>query len=206
MKQNIRLLSITESLYRQLSKITKEQIDQLVLKFQKGNNESFMKLYEHFYVKIFRYIYVKCGQVQDSENLTQEVFIKAYKSIASFKFKVEGDYRPSFSSWIFTIARNQTIDYFRKNSGKIEPSIYDITEKSLSTSSNLEEKLDDKLLLNKVVQNMQYLTKLQKEVITLRFTSQMSLKETSIILNKNVNSIKSLQHSAIKKLRDLINE
>ena len=53
---------------------------------------------------------------------------------------------------------------------------------------------------------MEKLTSLQKEVINLRFAAQMSLSETAKILNKNENSIKSLQHSAIKKLRDILND
>ena len=83
-----------------MSNLTKEQINQLVVDSQKGSKESFVKIYENFYVKVFRYIYVKCSNVQESENLTQEVFIKAFKSISSFKFRENGTSGPSFSSWM----------------------------------------------------------------------------------------------------------
>ena len=189
-----------------LSNLTKEQINQLVVDSQKGSKESFVKIYENFYVKIFRYIYVKCSNVQESENLTQEVFIKAFKSISSFKFRENGTSGPSFSSWIFTIARNQIIDYYRKNSSKTESYIDNIQEEYWSVSENLEDELDNKLQFNKIIKNMEKLTSLQKEVINLRFAAQMSLSETAKILNKNENSIKSLQHSAIKKLRDILND
>lgn len=189
-----------------MSDLTKEQINQLVVDSQKGSKESFVKIYENFYVKIFRYIYVKCSNVQESENLTQEVFIKAFKSISSFKFREHGTSGPSFSSWIFTIARNQIIDYYRKNSSKTESYIDNIQEEYWSVSENLEDELDNKLQFNKIIKNMQKLTSLQKEVINLRFAAQMSLSETAKILNKNENSIKSLQHSAIKKLRDILND
>ncbi|MBK15230.1 MAG: hypothetical protein CL770_00880 [Chloroflexi bacterium] len=189
-----------------LSNLTKEQINQLVVDSQKGSKESFVKIYENFYVKVFRYIYVKCSNVQESENLTQEVFIKAFKSISSFKFRENGTSGPSFSSWIFTIARNQIIDYYRKNSSKTESYIDNIQEEYWSVSENLEDELDNKLQFNKIIKNMEKLTSLQKEVINLRFAAQMSLSETAKILNKNENSIKSLQHSAIKKLRDILND
>ena len=189
-----------------LSNLTKEQINQLVVDSQKGSKESFVKIYENFYVKVFRYIYVKCSNVQESENLTQEVFIKAFKSISSFKFRENGTSGPSFSSWIFTIARNQIIDYYRKNSSKTESYIDNIQEEYWSVSENLEDELDNKLQFNKIIKNMEKLTSLQKEVINLRFAAQMSLSETAKILNKNENSIKSLQHSAIKKLKDILND
>ena len=189
-----------------MSNLTKEQINQLVLDSQKGNKESFVKIYENFYVRIFRYIYVKCSNVQESENLTQEVFIKAFKAISSFQFKQDGNNGPSFSSWIFTIARNQIIDFYRKNNTKMESYMDNIQEEYWSVSEDLEDKLDNKLKLNKIIKNMEKLTALQKEVINLRFAAQMSLSETAKILNKNENSIKSLQHSGIKKLRDILND
>ena len=107
---------------------------------------------------------------------------------------------------IFTIARNQIIDYYRKNSSKTESYIDNIQEEYWSVSENLEDELDNKLQFNKIIKNMEKLTSLQKEVINLRFAAQMSLSETAKILNKNENSIKSLQHSAIKKLRDILND
>ena len=84
--------------------------------------------------------------------------------------------------------------------------LYKIQEEYWSVSENLEDELDNKLQFNKIIKNMEKLTSLQKEVINLRFAAQMSLSETAKILNKNENSIKSLQHSAIKKLRDILND
>ena len=78
---------------------------------KKGDPLSFGKLYDLFYTKIFRYVAYKVGNREDAEDITAEVFIRMLKSINSFSFQGH-----PFSSWLFRIARNMVVDYFRKNS------------------------------------------------------------------------------------------
>ena len=83
-----------------------QNIEELVRNAQRGDQESFGKLYEHFYDKIFRYVSFKSGQGMDAEDITGEVFFKMLNSIESFKWKGY-----PFSSWLYRIAHNLVIDH-----------------------------------------------------------------------------------------------
>ena len=88
-----------------------QNIEELVRNAQKGDQESFGKLYEHFYDKIFRYVSFKSGKGMDAEDITGEVFFKMLNSIDSFKWKGY-----PFSSWLYRIAHNLVVDHYRRSS------------------------------------------------------------------------------------------
>ena len=82
----------------------------LVKRAKQKDEEAFALLYEAYFDKIYRYVTLKVGNKMEAEDITQQVFLKAIKSIASFKWKGY-----PFSAWLFRIAHNQVVDYFRKN-------------------------------------------------------------------------------------------
>src|SRR3989338_6584967 len=87
----------------------RDQIDRLLLEgWKEGKKECFDELYQYYVGPIYRFIYHMVQQKETVEDLTQEVFIKLYHNAAL--------YRPtgSFSSWLYQIARNLTISYFRR--------------------------------------------------------------------------------------------
>ena len=69
------------------------------------------QLYEENFDRIYRYIVLKIGDRTEAEDMTQQVFLNALKSISSFKWK-----GMPFSAWLFRIAHNQIVDYLRKKS------------------------------------------------------------------------------------------
>ena len=83
----------------------------IVRQAQQGDKDAFTQLYEAYFDKIYRYIVIKIGNKAEAEDMTQQVFLKAYQSIRSYKFK-----GVPFSAWLFRIAHNQIVDYFRKQS------------------------------------------------------------------------------------------
>jgi RNA polymerase sigma-70 factor (ECF subfamily) len=66
--------------------------------------------------------------------------------------------------------------------------------------------LDNRALVKAIYEHFDGLTDLQKDVVNLRFAGGLSLKETAGTLSKSVNSVKAIQHAAIKKLKDKIKE
>jgi len=82
--------------------------ESLIKKAQKGHGESFGKLYDLYMPRIFRFIVLKVGTRQDAEDLTQQVFVNAWRHIHSFEFQGF-----PFSSWLYRIASNAVIDHYR---------------------------------------------------------------------------------------------
>jgi RNA polymerase sigma-70 factor (ECF subfamily) len=85
--------------------------ESVVRRAQQHDQTALTQLYEENFDKIYRYIVLKIGDRTEAEDMTQQVFLNAFKSISSYRHKGY-----PFSSWLFRIAHNQVVDYFRKKS------------------------------------------------------------------------------------------
>ena len=180
-----------------------QDIEQLVRNAQRGDQEAFGELYEHFYDKIFRYVSFKSGKGMDAEDITGEVFLKMLNSIHSFKWKGY-----PFSSCLYRIAHNLVIDHYRKNSKLSPVPLSSIPYDNLPTNAmTLEDSVNLNQSVKRVQDAMKNLTDLQHEVIALRFAAELTIAETAFTIGRKKNAVKALQHSGLKKLRrSLISE
>ena len=178
-----------------------DDVVDLVRKAQTGDATSFARLYERFYDRIFRYVSFKTGGIAEAEDITEEVFLRMLESISSFKW--QGN---PFSSWLFRIAHNLVVDHFRKKARQRQTPLEDAIGIIGESDANLDGNLDVKLTMRDVKQAMEGLTKLQREVITLRFAGGLSLKETAQAVGKKENAVKALQHAGIQNLRRTLNQ
>ncbi len=85
---------------------------ELVLQSQKGDVQAFAQLVERYHRKIYGLTYNMTSNREDAEDLTQEVFVKAFEALPRFKGK------SSFYTWIYRIAVNKTINYRKKRNRK----------------------------------------------------------------------------------------
>ena len=83
--------------------------ESLVQRAKQHDQEAFAQLYEEYFDKIYRYLIFKIEDKVEAEDMTQQVFLNALRSISSFKWK-----GVSFSAWLFRIAHNQAIDFLRR--------------------------------------------------------------------------------------------
>ena len=169
----------------------------LVKRAKQRDQEAFSQLYERYFDRIYRYIVIKIGNEKEAEDMTQQVFLNAHQSISSFKWQGF-----PFSAWLYRIAHNQVVDYLRKKSKQPATlsdnlSISDSDDRSTNPHLMLEHRLDIEQLRLATGQ----LTEAQREVISLRFTSDLSTAEVAKIMGKSQGAIKALQHSAIVALR-----
>ncbi len=165
----------------------------LVRKATQGDQEAFGQIYEQYFDKIYRYVAFKIGDKTEAEDMTQQVFLKALRSISSFKWKGK-----TILAWLYRIAHNQVVDYYRKTK-KRNDSYLD--ESLVSSNSNPQKLAEHKFDVERVVNATRRLTDLQREVIALRFTSELSTAEVAEIMGKKQGAIKALQHSAVVALR-----
>ena len=163
----------------------------------KGDGEAFAQLYEERFDKIYRYVYLKVGNEAEAEDLTQEVFVKALEAIASYKWR-----NLPFNSWLFRIAHNRVIDYFRKE-GKVEKVALE-DDIALPSESNPALTAERELEIQEVIKNIEKLSPAQREVISLRFGSELSTTEVAKVLRKNTGTVKALQYNAIVALRKMV--
>jgi RNA polymerase sigma-70 factor (ECF subfamily) len=166
--------------------------ESLVRRAQKRDQEAFAQLYEEHIDKIYRYIALRIGNETEAEDMTQQVFLNALQSISSFKWR-----GIPFSAWLFRIAHNQVVDYLRKK--KRTPVLLD---ESLPSGEDAPQQITErKLDIERLLKATRQLTEAQREVISLRFTSELPIAQVAKIMGKSQGAIKALQHSGIVALR-----
>jgi len=163
----------------------------------KGDGEAFAQLYEEYFGKIYRYVYLRLGNRDEAEDLTQQVFVKALEAIGRYKWR-----NLPFASWLFRIAHNQMIDYFRREN-KIEK-----VEWNDNISRNDEPGPDSivqhQFEAEELSENIKKLPPAQRDVISLRFGAGFSVAEAAKALRKNPGTVKALQYNAIVTLRKMM--
>jgi len=166
--------------------------ESLVRRAQQNDQEAFAQLYEEHFDRIYRYIALKIGDAVEAEDLTQQVFLNSLRSISSFRWKG----RP-FSAWLYRIAHNQVVDYLRKKKRSDLP----LEETLASGSDDPQRDAERRLDIEQVLAAAQKLTEAQREVISLRFTSELSIAQVAEVMGKSQGAVKALQHSGIVALR-----
>jgi len=168
----------------------------LVRRVQAGDREAFAVLYDKYFNKIYRYTALKLGDRLEAEDMTQQVFIKALKSISSFKWR-----DVPFSAWLYRIAHNQVVDYFRKKARHATTPLDDVI---IVSNEDTQRSVEFKLRIEEVGVAMQQLTPAQQEVISLRFAGEMHIAEVAEAMGRSQGAVKALQHSAILALRKVL--
>lgn len=165
----------------------------LIKQAKLGDRDAFGKLYQKYLDRLYRYIYFRVGQdTHMAEDMTHNVFTKAWEKLKSFK---EG----SFQAWLYTIARNAVIDYYRsaRTTVALEEEVIDETQMP-------EENLMHLMQVEKVKRAFAYLTSEQQDVVTMRFINDMSHKEIAHILGKKEDAVRALQYRALKELKKYV--
>ena len=91
-----------------------------IKKAKSGNQEAFGALYDHYLPSIYRFILLKVSNRAEAEDLSHEVFLSAWKNIPGYK-----DKGFPFSSWLYQIARNAVIDFYRTSKKNIQKVVFD---------------------------------------------------------------------------------
>ena len=162
-------------------------------RLQKREPEAWSAVYEEYFPKVYRYIALRVSNRTEAEDLTEQAFLKALQSIDSFKWR-----GVPFSAWLFRIARNLVIDFWRTDKSKTflpldESLVNDDDDPEVITERNFD--------IKQVFQAIGQLTQSQREVIELRFFGGLSVAEASRVLGKSEGAVKVMQHSALVALR-----
>ena len=156
------------------------------------------ELYDRYEARIYSYIYRRTGNESLAEDLTAQVFLKMLEAIRSDK-----GWHSSFSGWLYRIAHNAVIDYYRQRDRQQQVSLEDTLTTTASDHNPVvmaEASLDSQRLRMAIGR----LTEEQSEVITLRFLEGYSISEVAEMLDKTEGSIKALQYRAVTTLRQLL--
>ena len=169
-----------------------QMVSRLVSRASRGDTEAFGELYQRFLDPIYRYIYLRVGSHQDAEDLAEQVFIKAWRGLDTFR----GGQVP-FRNWLLRIAHNAVIDHYRRRreSQPLEDA-WDVE----SDDPRVEEQVVAGEELERLARVIGRLPPLQQDVLALRFAEGLDAREIGKILDKNAGAVRVLQHRALKEL------
>lgn len=172
-----------------------EEIDALVLKSQNGDQEAFAALYDIFVDPIYRYIFFKVKD-REVEDLVEDVFVKVWRNIKKYE-KRKG---VTFSAWVFRIAHNIVVDYYRtaKNREYDELPEQIVDHRREKDTSLLAEREINKDILAKALSNIK---ESYREIIVHKYLNDLSNKEIADLTGKTEGSLRILQFRALKALR-----
>jgi RNA polymerase sigma-70 factor (ECF subfamily) len=167
--------------------------ESLVERAKQRDQEAFAQLYEEYFDRIYRYVVFKIGDEMEAEDMTQQVFLKALRSISSFRWK-----GVSFSAWLYRIAHNQVVDYLRRKAKRVAVPLNELIVSGGDDPQRMTEQRAD---IAQVLAAAKYLTEAQREVISLRFAGDLSIAEVAKAMGRSEGAVKALQHSAMVALR-----
>ncbi|MCF7805998.1 MAG: sigma-70 family RNA polymerase sigma factor [Candidatus Marinimicrobia bacterium] len=175
--------------------LSNEALSALVDEAKQGKDGAQSRLISLSYTKIYRYIYYRVNQKEDAEDLTNDVFVRMLESLEQ--------QRGSFLAWLYQIAKNRIVDYYRKQDVRSDTS--DVGETIEYFES--EGKPIDKMFMREELQKgINQLTEDQQDVIILRFIEGYQANEVAEQLDKSPTAVRQLQYRALNQLRKMIPE
>lgn len=168
-----------------------EEISGLVDDAAGGNTQSFGRLYTIYHKKIYHYILYQVRNVMIAEDITADVFVKVIEKIDTCRGK-----GPSFTGWIYRIARNRIIDYFRHNKRRLALETDDQALIGDETHSPFKE-AERKELLGVI----SALPDIPRQVIILKFIIGLRNDEIAQVIGKSPGAIRIIQMRALATLR-----
>jgi RNA polymerase sigma-70 factor, ECF subfamily len=172
---------------------------QLVLQAQAGNSEAFGQLYDAYMERIYRFVYFRVEDQQTAEDITSQVFLKAWGNLDRFRFS-----RTPYLAWLYTIAHNAVIDHYRTR--KVATALDDVQLSQPDHSEAVENEIDLTVEMQSVKSALQTLTDDQQKVLTLKFIEGMSNNEIARHLGKREGAIRALQMRGLQALAKQLEE
>jgi len=174
-----------------------------------GDTDAFRVLVERHSRSIYRVAYRMTGNVQDAEEIVQETFLRAFKSLDRFEL------RANLSTWLYRIAANRALDFLSAKRTHMHSQSKDAYRISDHVDPEQERELalpaanpgPDRLLFSleikkKIAQSLERLTPAERVAFTMRHMEGHSIEEISQALNLKASAAKNTVFRAVQKLRD----
>jgi RNA polymerase sigma-70 factor (ECF subfamily) len=163
-----------------------------------GDRAAFAELYDSYVDSVYRYLLYRLREASDAEDLTSEVFTRAFANIHRYRWQGK-----SFLAWLYTIARNAVTDRRRRERPTVDlDSAYGVAEDGPTAH--------DRAVLGEQVGALRgavkHLTTEQQQVLSLRFEANLSSREVARMLGKNEGAIRALQFRALGRLRKILRD
>ena len=174
----------------------------LIKKIKKRNSRNAAdELISNYYKEIYVYVFKQTSDKETSMDLTQEIFISMLKSLHSFD-----ENKSSFRTWLYRIATNKVVDYFRSKNYKYTTLVETIEDRQIEDTTDFTVNLEYKEDLEKIQSIVNKLSSEYQEIFRLKIFLESTFLEISKILELSESTVKTKYYSIIKKIKKEFNE
>jgi RNA polymerase sigma factor (sigma-70 family) len=159
---------------------------------------AFEKLYNYYFPRIYNYVHYRVSNFHAADDIISQTFEKLFS-----RFRYYQSEKATFSVWLFTIARNTIIDYYRSESRTQLTSIETAAELA-SSESNPEETAIFNEIQQKILKALAVLSKREQDIIALKFWSGFSNREIAKLLNISESNTGIILFRAMRRLRIIL--
>lgn len=170
----------------------------LIRQARSGNSEAFAQLYDAYLERVYRFIYFRVSDDETAEDLTSQVFLKAWENLERYKVSSS-----PYIAWLYTIARNLVIDYYRTKKESL--SLDDAVSVASEAQPPVEE-VEVRLDLEAMRDALHSLTEDQQQVLILRFIDGLPNENIAKMMNRKEGAIRALQMRALQTLSKRMKE
>ena len=175
-----------------------EVLSEVILRAKSGDRGAFDILYKEYVTPLYRYVYIRMRSKEDTEDVVQETFLKAFQALPRYEHSKE-----TMLPYLFTIARNLLINHRKKKRpDAMLPEEMDRHGGDGDTMKGSVEREQGEELQ----QAMEVLSGLEREVIELRFFGEQTYAEIAEQLGKREDAIRQHVTRALKKMREKMRE
>lgn len=164
----------------------------LIKKVKRGNQEAFKKLYHTYADYALRTVYAITQNRNHAADIVQETFIKVYRNISKF------DQERSFKPWFYQILLNESKRYMKKQNKQA------IAIESEELLDHLSKQQTIPIEYDELEKGLDQLSDIHRTVLVLKYMNEFSEKEIAVLLELNVNTVKSRLFKARRKLNEYI--
>lgn len=171
----------------------------LIQKFKNGEINAFEEIVRKYQKQVYNIAYGYIGNYEDAYDISQEVFLKVYKSIG----KLKDD--SAFSFWLRRITLNACTDYIRNQVNEMSMDDLSYVSNHYYNDSGTSDKLMESGELGKIISKaVRRLPKKQQKVFMLRHYDGLALKDIAETLNCSLGTVKAHLFRATRRLRDIL--
>ena len=170
--------------------------DALIQQFREGCLDAFDVLYRRYLPSVYNRVRFMIP-AEDVEDVTQEVFLAAMKSLPAFRGEAQ------FSTWLRTITNHKVAEFYRKRNRKQEVQLAPLSEASGCTEGHTSKMMEERIILRKALEQ---LSTSYREVLILRFAEDLQFNQIAEVTGQSLDATKSLFRRAVAALKNKLDE
>jgi len=174
-----------------------EKFKALIKQSQKGNVQAFGRIFDIYAASLYRFFFWRLRDKSEAEDLVHEVFLSAWRSLPRYRAKRGA----KFSSWLFAIARRRLIDSIRKKRVTVS---WEKVGFANNPQLQWQAAIDEEAHFRAVMAALPRLSKIEREVLSLRFIEDWPVKEVAETLKFSESNVRQISFRAIRKLRKVL--